>query len=44
MSPQTYIHFYMKLLFLFSKSGIENINIEKNVDFKKLYQENKKNV
>jgi len=39
-----YPFLYETFIFLFSKSGIENINIEKNVDFKKLYQENKKNV
>jgi len=35
---------YETFIFLFKKSGIENIAIEKNVDFKKLYKENKKNI
>ena len=35
---------YETFIFLFKKSGIENIAIEKNVDFKKLYKENKKDI
>ena len=34
-----YPSLYDTFIFLFTKSGIENINIPKNVDFSKLYKE-----
>ena len=34
---------YETFIYLFSKSGMKNISISKDVDFEKLYNERKKN-